>query len=257
MCHTGTQGTAGLPHPVLAAMAPLMAVVAPLAAVVALLAAVVALLVEVPAQALAQLPDDDIGTPAPPAHPHTSPGCREVGKPGWRLGAGALMGLGPPGQRRAGPRQTKPPAQPVATRRCRLRGSQPTGEPPSPPSSSPTQEQPRRPGSQHRTPARWVLGGQQHPPSHQPRGDMGMGTAVLAPNGTQPIPWPGGGCDTGAGGGREAEPHSRPSRSWHHPHAPAGISVNGIYHFIQYSPKDEPGKGEPPPLAPLIPLSSF
>lgn len=35
-----------------------------------------------------QLPDDGIGTPAPPAHPHTSLGCREVGKPGWRLGPG-------------------------------------------------------------------------------------------------------------------------------------------------------------------------
>lgn len=78
-------------------------------------------LAAVPAQAPVQLPGDGIGTPAPPRHPHTSPGCREVAKPGWRLGGRELMGLGPGGQHGAGLRQTKPPARPVGTRRCRLR----------------------------------------------------------------------------------------------------------------------------------------
>lgn len=228
-------GAAQLPCPVPAAMALLTAAVAALAAV--------------PAQAPVQLPDDGIGTPAPPAHPHTSPGCRDVGKPGWRLGAGALMGLGPPGQRRAGPRQTKLPAWLVGTRRCGSAAPSPPENPGHPP-PAPQAEGTQVPGQPAPRPGVTGTGGflrANNSPATNPEGTWGR----AGPKRDSASPLSHGGGGTGG-----AEPHSRPSRRWHRPHALAGISTNGIYHFIQYSPKDEPGKGGAPPLPPASPPRS-
>lgn len=228
----------------------------------ALLTVAVVRLAVVPAQAPVQLPDDGIGTSAPLVHPHTSPRCREVGKPGWRLGAGVLMGLGLPGQRRAGPNQTKLPARPVGTCRCRLRGSQPTREPQLPPLQLPCPGGTQAASTAHLgsvSPARdggGCLGGQQPPSPHQRGHRDGDSSAVPKQDLASPLAHGGGG---GGGDTRGLSPtHAHPGAGTV-PTSRLGLALMGFTISSNIPLKMSLGRGAPPspPASPPRPAKLF